>query len=127
MSGDESGSPEPRQNVAPAGDAYVAARDTFVASGDIHVHQTTPTAQAAPAARVWGGVPARNAAFTGREGLLRQIHNALASGGRVAVQALRGMGGVGKTQIAIEFAHRHAAEYEVVWWLSAENAALLGE
>jgi len=127
MSGDESGTPGSRQDVAPAGDAYVAARDAFVASGDIHYHQAAPLTPAAPAARIWGGVPARNAAFTGREGLLRQIHDALGSGDRVAVRALRGMGGVGKTQIAIEYVHRHAAEYQIVWWLNAENATLLGE
>jgi len=126
MSGDESGTPGPRQDVAPAGDAYVAARDMYVVGRDIHVHQP-PQAPVAPPARMWGGVPARNAAFTGREDLLRQIHDALGSGDRVAVQALRGMGGVGKTQIAVEYAHRHAADYEIVWWLNAENAALLGE
>ena len=127
MSGDESGNPRPQQDVAPAGDAYVAARDAFVASGDIHFHQAAPITPAATAARIWGGVPARNAAFTGREGLLRQVRDALGSGDRVAVQALRGMGGVGKTQIAIEYAHRHAADYEIVWWLNAEKATLLGE
>ena len=126
MSGDESGTPGPRHDVAPAGEAYVAARDMYVAGGDIHVHQS-PQAPVAPPARIWGGVPARNAAFTGREALLSQIHDALGSGDRVAVQALHGMGGVGKTQVAIEYAHRYSADYQIVWWLNAENAALLGE
>ena len=32
-----------------------------------------------------------------------------------------GLAGVGKTQIAIEFAHRFAANYEIVWWISSER------
>jgi tetratricopeptide (TPR) repeat protein len=35
------------------------------------------------------------------------------------------MGGVGKSQLVIEFAHAHAAEYEVVWWFTSDEPALL--
>jgi len=74
--------------------------------------------------RVWN-VPARNAAFTGRDGMLVRTREALASGQRVAVQALHGRGGVGKTQLAIEYAHRFAGEYELVWWITSEDPALI--
>ncbi|MEU0394502.1 FxSxx-COOH system tetratricopeptide repeat protein, partial [Streptomyces sp. NPDC006208] len=50
---------------------------------------------------------------------------ALASGSRVAVQALRGRGGVGKTQLAIEYGHRFAGEYELAWWIRSEEPALI--
>jgi hypothetical protein len=76
--------------------------------------------------RAWGGVPPRNPAFTGRDGLLGEIRNGLASGSRVAVHALHGLGGVGKTQLAAEYAHRFAAEYDVAWWVSSEQAELIG-
>ncbi|WP_323185099.1 FxSxx-COOH system tetratricopeptide repeat protein [Streptomyces sp. NBC_00140] len=74
--------------------------------------------------RVWN-VPARNAAFTGRDGMLVRVREALASGQRVAVQALHGRGGVGKTQLAIEYTHRFVGEYELVWWVASEDLALI--
>ncbi|MEU3917849.1 FxSxx-COOH system tetratricopeptide repeat protein [Streptomyces sp. NPDC029004] len=74
--------------------------------------------------RVWN-MPGRNAGFTGRDGLLVHLRRELTSGSRVAVQALRGRGGVGKTQLAIEYGHRFAGEYELAWWIRSEEPALI--
>ncbi|MER5504184.1 FxSxx-COOH system tetratricopeptide repeat protein, partial [Streptomyces sp. NPDC002766] len=70
-------------------------------------------------------VPARNAGFVGRDGLLVEVRSRLAGGRAVAVVALDGRGGVGKTQLAAEYAHRFCGEYELAWWVRAEDAALV--
>jgi cellulose biosynthesis protein BcsQ/tetratricopeptide (TPR) repeat protein len=70
---------------------------------------------------VWK-VPPRNATFTGRGLALEALRDRLATTPTVVVpQALFGLGGVGKTQVALEYAHRFAADYDVVWWISAEQ------
>jgi tetratricopeptide (TPR) repeat protein len=76
---------------------------------------------------VWGNVPPSNPNFTGREELLTQVQEQLATGETSAVlpHTLHGMGGVGKSQIAIEYVYRHAADYDVVWWIPSEQPAMI--
>lgn len=40
-------------------------------------------------------------------------------------QAIHGLGGVGKTQLAVEYAYRNGANYDVVWWLRSEEPSTL--
>jgi tetratricopeptide (TPR) repeat protein len=71
-------------------------------------------------------LPPRIPLFTGRASQLDLIHNYLAANvtpGRVQACAVHGLGGVGKTQLAVEYAHRYASEYEVTWWVRAANRA----
>ncbi|WP_203737616.1 FxSxx-COOH system tetratricopeptide repeat protein [Actinoplanes italicus] len=75
---------------------------------------------------VWN-LARRNLGFTGRDGMLNNLHDTLRGGSRVAVQALHGMGGVGKTQLALEYAHRFAGEYDLVWWIPSEQPELISD
>lgn len=66
----------------------------------------------------------RNPLFTGREQILEALHARLGvdqMGALTQSSALHGLGGVGKTQIALEYAYRHALEYSALFWIGAET------
>jgi tetratricopeptide (TPR) repeat protein len=74
---------------------------------------------------IWGNVPPRNPNFTGRVELLEQLGKRLTAGGATVVlpAALHGMGGIGKTQMAVEYIYRRLDQYDIVWWIQATQAA----
>ncbi|OMI40144.1 FxSxx-COOH system tetratricopeptide repeat protein [Streptomyces sparsogenes] len=75
---------------------------------------------------LWDGVPRRNPRFTGRDVLLERINDFLRNApAEAAVCALVGLPGIGKTQLAAEYAYRFAAEYDVVWWAEAHGRGVL--
>jgi hypothetical protein len=76
--------------------------------------------------RVWN-LPARNPGFTGRDGMLVTVRERLLARDTAAVQAFQGMGGVGKTQLAAEYAYRFAGAYDLAWWVDAEQPGLIGD
>lgn len=68
----------------------------------------------------------RNPYFHDPDGRLGKLEEALAAEGAAALtQTITGLGGVGKTSLALEFAHRHANEYDLLWWLSAATTQTL--
>jgi tetratricopeptide (TPR) repeat protein len=75
---------------------------------------------------IWNVPFVANPNFTGREALLTALHDALISGQSAALtQTLSGLGGVGKTQLAVEYCYRHRDDYHVIWWVQTEEAATL--
>ncbi|WP_232425581.1 FxSxx-COOH system tetratricopeptide repeat protein [Pseudofrankia inefficax] len=80
---------------------------------------------------MWGHVPQRNKNFTGRTNQLSELRERLmarrpgGSATAVVPQAVYGLGGVGKTQLAMEYAYQYAHEYDVVWWVSADQPGLI--
>jgi len=75
--------------------------------------------------RIWNVPHRRNPNFTGREDDLRELRAALTDGHAAAIVPIAGLGGAGKTQLALEYAYRHAADYDAVWWLRAEDSTTL--
>ncbi|MCX2862255.1 FxSxx-COOH system tetratricopeptide repeat protein [Paucibacter sp. PLA-PC-4] len=69
-------------------------------------------------------LPTRNVQFAGRDDWLTKIHSDLAVDRPIVVaQAIAGLGGIGKTQLALEYAHRHEHDYQIVWWVKSETRA----
>ncbi len=84
----------------------------------------TPSAVATPpqdSSVIWNVSYRRNPFFTGREQVHTLLHEKFHSGKANAyVQAISGLAGGGKTQIAVEYAYRHHRDYSVILWLRGE-------
>ncbi|NGO11919.1 tetratricopeptide repeat protein [Streptomyces sp. HC44] len=120
------------ERVAPMPEGQAAAdRGEPGSMNDAYVRPMGPVERAIAERRkagspppVWGNVPPRNVNFTGRVLALQDLHARLTQGTTAILpEALHGMGGVGKSQIAIEYAYRHSSDYDIVWWIPAEQPA----
>ncbi|MFG2064509.1 FxSxx-COOH system tetratricopeptide repeat protein [Micromonospora sp. NPDC048871] len=69
--------------------------------------------------RLRSNLPARNDSFVGRSDYLERLRDQLTDAGGPVT--LTGGAGVGKSEIAREFAHRFAYDYDVVWWIPAQD------
>ncbi|MEV0895920.1 FxSxx-COOH system tetratricopeptide repeat protein [Actinoplanes sp. NPDC049802] len=71
-----------------------------------------------------GGLPPRNPRFVGRDDLLTRVRGLLGNGPVVLLPSPEHqLGGTGRTQLAVEYAHRHAEAYDLIWWIPAEQNA----
>ncbi|SRR6266567_778708 len=71
---------------------------------------------------LWNVPFRRNPFFTGREELLALLHRSLVDRRTAALtqpQVISGLGGIGKTQVAVEYAYRYRDEYRFVLWVRA--------
>lgn len=66
--------------------------------------------------------PTRNPQFTGRDPLLRSLRDLLRERRAVAVIPQALLGGVGKTQLAVEYVHRYRSDYDVIWWVHSSQS-----
>ncbi|WP_410645922.1 NB-ARC domain-containing protein, partial [Amycolatopsis sp. lyj-346] len=130
------------QELKPTGSSSEVAADVQSDTGAVDI--PPPVSEAAPAVRmkivreiadvtsrserrsgdeappVWGAVPPKNPNFTGRRELLDQLSERLGAGTTAVLPAaLHGMGGIGKTQMAVEYIYRHLKDYDIVWWIQA--------
>jgi hypothetical protein len=103
------------------------ARDARSAQGR---HAITAPRRPVPGSKpaAMRSVPPRNTFFVGRDDLLTAIHERLhpadATTRPASTVPLHGMAGVGKTQLAIEYAHRYANHYQLVWWVGIDNPTI---
>ena len=73
---------------------------------------------------VWNVPYPRNPLFTGREHILERLAETLDTGQTTALtqpQAISGLGGIGKTQTAIEYAYRFRRNYQEALWARADT------
>ncbi len=94
----------------------------FVPSTDSSGEHSSAPAGTLPA--LWNMPYPRNPFFTGRENLLAQLSTALKTYTAMALtqpQAISGLGGIGKTQLAVEYAYHFHANYQAVFWVRADT------
>ena len=68
-------------------------------------------------------LPVRPGLFVGRASELARLDAALAGPGGVVVQAVHGLGGIGKSTLAAHWAAAHASDYTLTWWITAGTPA----
>ncbi len=112
----------------------VATREDVESLRETVIDRVTPPAPAAPTLPIFSVPHPRNPNFTGRSHLLAALRHSLTNGGHAALtnggfaaptQAVHGLGGVGKTQLALEYAYLHAPDYEIIYWVRSEEPAQL--
>ncbi|NER83485.1 MAG: tetratricopeptide repeat protein, partial [Leptolyngbya sp. SIO1D8] len=97
---------------------------TFPKNDNATQRRAQPNFPNTPAPKPWNVPYERNPFFTGREAVLQTLHQQLNQDCVAAlsqIQAISGLGGIGKTQTAAEYAYRYRDEYDAVFWVQADT------
>jgi tetratricopeptide (TPR) repeat protein len=81
----------------------------------------SPQAVDAPSGGLLGRPRSAVQVFVGRDDELDELDRMVQAGSGVVTQTVHGLGGVGKTELALQYATRHWPHYRLVWWVVAEN------
>ena len=116
----------PGEHLAGPGIGVVESGAIVAVAGGVAVGQLQLPEQRATAGQPVRLAP-RPALLAGREELLAALDARLSAGDGPAprIVALYGLGGAGKTSVAVEYAYRHLAEVGVAWQFAAEDATVL--
>jgi len=74
-------------------------------------------------------LPRRNPNFTGRDKIIASLRDSLTENcaDNSMIQILYGLGGIGKTQIAVEYAYRYSSYYSLLWCIHAEDSSSINK
>ena len=97
------------------------------ARAEVNIHNYAPEPEK-PTFPIHQIAHPNNPNFTGREQILQQVAQTLSAGQTTVVtQTIAGLGGVGKTQLALAYSYAHQHTYDLIYWLSADSEPGLGE
>ncbi|MFD1938223.1 FxSxx-COOH system tetratricopeptide repeat protein [Nonomuraea mangrovi] len=117
--------PRPEDTVYPHVVKDPSPPDPFGVTINMSAVPLAPKRESHEPTPVWN-VPQKNASFTGREEMLALLHERLSAGTTAVLpEALHGLGGVGKSQIAIEYCYRHQDKYDLIWWIPSERLTMV--
>ncbi|WP_164737914.1 tetratricopeptide repeat protein [Streptomyces luteoverticillatus] len=69
--------------------------------------------------------PKKSGVFVGRNHALADLDGAMTRPGGAVIQAVHGLGGIGKSALAVHWAVSRAADYNPIWWIAADSPAAI--
>ena len=124
---DQKKSEEKRYVNAPNSQIGVVGDNAHI-EGGIHFHASPKPLEPDAVLPLYRLPFLQNPHFTGRKEWLAQLHDNLDNRDSTPVKkAIAGLGGMGKTQLVLEYCYRHRDEYALIFWLGADDITSLGQ